>query len=206
MKKRWKWLIPLAILILLVLGAVAALHRWQPKLPAQAADGAAWSEDWTTLGTVLGVEAPDNGFTLLDNNAILTASDTYYATWASGEPVPYTNADGEEVELYDAQLYLLVQGCRDAQNAQAALDEWRAREEATYAVAETREETHNGQAYTILLYEVNSDTNPYARGATAFAARGHYALTAELSCVDGCAGDPAAMLGAFLDGFHYNAE
>lgn len=205
MKRRRRWLILLAALILCTCVGAAMLHRWQPRLPERAADGSAWDESWTTLGAALGVEAPGGGFALLDNNSVLTAEDTYLATWASGAPAPYVNAGGEEVELYEAQLYLLLQGCRDAENARMALDEWSAREEATYRVVETRTETHNGQEYEIAVYEVASEDNPYARGATAFAARANYALTAELACTDTYAGDAAALLGAFLDGFHYSA-
>ena len=205
MKRRKYWLIALAALIACVGIGAAQLHRWQPKLPERAADGAAWNEGWVTLGSVLGVEEPGNGLALVDNNSILTADDTYLASWASAQTVPYANEDGEADELPEAQLYLLAQGCKDAANAAIALDEWIARERDTYDVLETRAEVHNDQEYTILIYEVASDENPYARGATAFATRQNYALTAELTCVDGYAGDAAAMLGAFLDGFHYNA-
>ena len=56
MKRRKYWFIALAALIACVgIGAVQ-LHRWQPKLPERAADGAAWNEGWVTLGSVLGVE------------------------------------------------------------------------------------------------------------------------------------------------------
>ena len=104
MKKRRLWLIPLCVLILGVCAAMIALDNWKPKYPDIAADGAVWSEDWTILGNALGVEEPGEGFVLLDNNSILTADDTYLATWTSGEPVPYTNADGDEVDLGLAEL------------------------------------------------------------------------------------------------------
>ena len=206
MKKRRLWLIPLFVLILGVCVAMIALDNWKPKYPDFAADGAAWSEDWTILGSALGVEEPGDGFVLLDNNSILTADDTYLASWASGEPTAYVNADGDDAELYEAQLYLLLVGCKDAENASIARDEWRKQEESTYNVLETRAEIHNGQEYTILIYEVASDANPYARGATAFGTRNNYALTAELTCREDYSGDAVAILGAFLDGFHYNAD
>ena len=206
MKKRKRWLIPLFALIICFCAALIALNHWKPKYPDRAADGATWSEDWTILGSALGVEAPGNGFTLLDNNSILTADDTYLASWTSGEPMPYVNADGDDAELYEAQLYLLLVGCKDAENAAIARDEWLEQEERTYDVLETRAEVHNDQEYTILIYEVASDANPYARGATAFGTRDNYALTAELTCREDYSGDAAAILGAFLDGFHFNAE
>ena len=206
MKKRRLWFIPLSILIICACAAAVMLNSWKPKYPDRAADGAAWSEDWTILGNALGVEEPGSGFALLDNNSILTADDTYLATWASGEPSPYVNADGDDAELYEAQLYLLLVGCKDAENASIAMNEWLDQEERTYNVLETRAESHNGQDYTVITYEVASDTNPYGRGATAFGIYKNYALTAELTCLEDYSGDAAAILGAFLDGFHYNAE
>ena len=206
MKKTRRWFIALIVLILSFCAGMVALNSWKPKYPERAADGAAWDEGWTILGNALGVEEPGSGFILLDNNSILTANDTYLATWSCGEPAPYVNADGDDADLYEAQLYLLLVGCRDAENAAAAQNDWIAQEGQTYTILETRTETHNGQDYVVMIYEVASETNPYARGATAFAARGNYALTAELTCLENYPGDAAEILGAFLDGFHFNAE
>ena len=76
------------------------------------------------LGAALGVEEPEYGFTLLDNNTALAADDTYLATWASGEAIPYVNADGDDTEIYEAQIYLLLMGCKDRGSAQANVDNW----------------------------------------------------------------------------------
>ncbi len=38
---------------------------------------------------------------------MLTGEDIYYAAWVAGDSSAYTNEDNEEVEVYDAQLYLL---------------------------------------------------------------------------------------------------
>ena len=205
MKRTKRWLIALCVLIICFCAGMIALNSWKPAYPERAADGVAWDENWTILGNALGVEEPD-GFALLDNNSILTADDTYLATWASGEPTPFINADGDDAELYEAQLYLLLMGCKDSENAAAAQNEWIARESETYSITQTRTESHNGQDYIILLYEVASESNPYARGATAFATRGNYALTAEITCLEDYPGDAADILGKFLDGFHYNEE
>lgn len=205
MKRRKMWFILFGLVIACACGFALMVSRWQPKLPERAADGAAWDESWVTLGSALGAEEPGNGFTLEDNNSILTADDTFLARWSGGGTVPYADEDGEESELPEAQLYLLLQGCRDAENAEIAIREWTEREENTYDVRETRTETHGDQDYSILIYDVTSEDNPYARGATAFARRGNYALTAELTCAEGYGGDAAAILGEFLDGFHYNA-
>jgi len=174
--------------------------------PERAADGTDWDENWTILGTVLGVEEPGDDLALLENNSILTGDDLYYAAWVVGEPSPYTNEDGKEVDLYDAQLYLLLAGCADGAYAQQTLEDWIQREQDTYTVLETRTETRNGQEYTVLTYECGSETNPYSRGASAFAVRGNYAVSAELTCREEYTGEAPEVLGRFLDGCHYSAE
>ena len=77
------------------------------------------------------------------------------------------------------------------------------REEATYAVRERRSETHNGQDYALLLYDTASETNPYARGVSAFGLYGKYVVIAELTVTDAFTGNEAAMLSDFLDKCHY---
>ena len=171
--------------------------------PKRAADGSEWSEDWVILGTVLGVEEPGSGLSLRENNAVLTGDDLYYASWTAGGSVSYINEDGKEVELYDAQLYLLLFGCADGDFAWQAVDEWIARENETYNVTGTREVSCNGQDFTLLLYECGSNTNPYSRGAAAFTVYGSYAVSAELACRDVYSGDEEAVLLSFLEGCHY---
>lgn len=174
--------------------------------PSQAVDGAVWDRDWTILGSVLGVEAPGDGLSLLDNNIALASQDIYYATWTAGEPTPYVNADGDDVDLYDAQLYLLLCGCADDRKAQDMVDEWMARQNDAYDVSATAEAAHNGVDYTLLTYACGSETNPYARGVSAFAVYDGYAVSAELTCVEGFSGDEAAILARFLDGCHYGVD
>lgn len=174
--------------------------------PDRAADGTKWDKDWTILGSALGVEEPGDGLTLRDNSSILTGDDLYYATWVIGEPSPYTNEDGKEVEVYDAQLYLLLCGCADGDYARQTMEDWIGREQETYTVLETRTETCNGQEYTVLLYECGSETNPYSRGASAFAVCGNYAVSAELACRESYPGGESEVLLRFLEGCHYSEE
>lgn len=173
--------------------------------PSQAADGSGWNEEWITLGPVLGVEPPEHNLVLLDNNTALTASDLYYAAWAVGEPEAYTNANGEEIDLYEAQLDVLVYGCGDAEHAQAAVEDWKARQDQVYTSVSRREETHNGQSYTAASYACGSETNPYSRGVSAFGVCGKYAVSMELNCRDVFIGDETEILSGFLDGCHYGA-
>lgn len=203
--KKWTRLLPLFLLIIAFAAFLLFLRRYEGRYPEKAADGAVWDRNWTMLGSVLGVEEPGNGLVLLDNNAALSYQDIHYATWAVGDPSPYTNDVGDEVALYEAQLYLLVYGCADAENAQIAVREWMGREKETYAVTDTRTEIRNNQEYTLLCYEAVSETNPYSRGVSAFAVYENYAVSAELTCRDSFSGDEEAILADFLTGCHYNA-
>lgn len=174
--------------------------------PNMAEDGAEWDKSWEMMGQVMGVEPPGDGLVLLENDSVLTGQDTYFATWAVGEPETIINEEDKETDLYDAQLYLLVYGCKDAASSQAAIDEWLATEEQTYDVSERRQETCNGQEYTFLVYSVISETNPFHRGVSAFAVYDTYAVSAELTCVEGFDGDPEQMLKNFLEGCHYSSD
>ena len=176
------------------------------QYPDQAVDGTSWDPNWTMLGSVLGAEEPGNGFSLLDNYSVLTGEDLYYAAWVAGEASAYTNEDGEDVEVYDAQLYLLLAGCADETYAQQNLDTWIAREQETYTVTETWTQTCNGQEYTMLSYECGSETNPYSRGVSAFTVYGNYAVSAELACREDFTGQEQDILIQFLDGCHYSSE
>lgn len=196
--KRWKY----GVISLLLAGLLGLSGCSQ--YPEQTADGTPWDSSWTMLGSVLGAEEPGNGFSLLDNYSVLTGEDIYYAAWVAGDSSAYTNEDNEEVEVYDAQLYLLAAGCADASFAQQNLDEWISKEQETYTVTETWNETRNGQEYTLLAYECGSDTNPYSRGISAFTVYGTYAISAELACQEDFTGQERNILLQFLDGCHYS--
>ena len=196
--KRWKY--GLTALLLTGLLGLSGCSSY----PEQATDGTPWDPDWTMLGAVLGAEEPGNGFSLLENYSVLTGEDIYYATWVAGEPSAYTNEDGEDVDVYDAQLYLLAVGCADESYALQNQEDWIARQQETYTVTETWSETRNGQEYTLLAYECGSETNPYQRGVSAFTVYGNYAISAELACRAEFTGQEREILLQFLDGCHYS--
>ena len=196
-----KWLIIPIIVAIIV--AVALLIPSFSRYPDAAEDGAAWDRGWEMLGTVLGVETPGDGLTLLNNDTALAGDDTYYASWVAGEPTDYTSAEGKAVDLYPAQVYLLLYGCAEEGAADEAMADWMAREEETYAVRERRNETYNGRTYDVLLYDCGSETNPYSRGVSAFTRYGKYVVIAELTCTETFEGDEQAMLADFLNGCHY---
>lgn len=196
--KRWKYAAALLMTGLLMLSGCG-------QYPEQAADGTPWDPNWTMLGSVLGAEEPENGFSLLDNYSVLTGEDIYYAAWAAGEPTDYTNEDGEDVQVYDAQIYLLAAGYADEAQAQQNQEEWIARQQETYTVTDSWSETRNGQEYTLLAYECGSETNPYHRGVSAFTVYGTYAVSAELACRESFTGQEREILLQFLDGCHYSS-
>ena len=90
--------------------------------PPKAADGASWSEDWVTLGNVVGVDTPE-GLTAQENSDALSAKGMCYATWSIGQAEPHINEDGEDAQLYDAQVYLLTAGYDSTQKAAEAAEE-----------------------------------------------------------------------------------
>ncbi len=195
-----KWLIiPIIVAIFVIIAFVIPTFS---RYPETAEDGTPWNRDWEMLGTVLGVEPPGNGLTLLNNDTALAGSDTYYASWVYGTPEKYVNADGKDVDLYPAQIYLLLYGCADEAAAKEAFADWMAREEKTYTVRERRSETHNGQEYSLLLYDCGSGTNPYSRGVSAFGLYNRYVVIAELPVTSGFDGNEEDMLSVFLDRCH----
>ena len=170
--------------------------------PEKAADGAAWSEEWVTVGSVVGVDTPD-GMTFRENNEALAANGMHYATWSIGEGKPYTNADGEEATLYDAQVYLLLGGYKSGEEAQDTMAQWQEMAQAQYTVGETAEAVHNGQKFSLITYTFDGETNPYARGASAFGVYRNYAISVEFTCREGFDGGAEKLLAQFLDNCHY---
>ena len=91
--------------------------------PTAAADGAVWSEDWVTVGNVIGVETPE-GMTPQENSDALSAKGMYYATWSIGEAEDIFNENGDQAQVYDAQVYLLLAGFNDTVEAEETAAEW----------------------------------------------------------------------------------
>lgn len=195
MRRTALWLLA-AILTLVLTGCGA------PPAPERAADGADWDEEWVTVGGVMGVDTPE-GMTARENNEALAASGMYYATWSIGEGEPYTNADGDEATLYDAQVYLLLGGYKSEEEARDTLAQWQEMAQAQYAVDETWEETYNGRDFRVITHTFDSGGNPYACGASAFGTYRNYAVSVELACREEFGGGAGALLARFLGNCHY---
>lgn len=191
------------ILFPLLLAALICLTACQP-IPTATSDGGSWDDDWITIGGIVGVDTP-TGIDPLENSDTLSLQGMYYATWSIGASEPYTNEDGNDVQLYDAQIYFLLAGYDTAEKAGENAVEWQSMADERYTVSETLTQTCGGQEFTVLAYSFDSDTNPYANGVSAFGIYRNYAISVELSCREGFTGDPLEILTDFLNHCHYSA-
>lgn len=195
MKKRF--------LVIMLCGTLLCLAGCAGRAPSRAVDGTPWSADWITLGHTLGVEKPGHGLTLQDDKA---AKKMYYAAWSIGEAQPYTNADGNETELYDAQLVFLLVDSDTAESAQASVNEWLDMAKNSYDVTDIAQRTYNGQEYSVLTYAFASDASPFACGISAFTVYDTLAISAEFSCRDTFEEDAGEILADVLEHCHYVAQ
>ncbi len=172
--------------------------------PPADTQGLAWSEDWVTVGNVVGVDTPE-GLTPRENIDTLTASEIYYATWSIGEEKVLQNGEETGATVYDAQLYLVLQGSETVEEAENNARSWLALAQERYEIEGNSDAVYNGQEFTVITCAYTAQDNPYARGAAAYGVYGNYAINAELSCMEGFEGDASAVLADFLEHCHYAA-
>ena len=173
--------------------------------PQETADGQKWSDDWTKIGTTVGVDAPKK-FTLLDSKEALAADGLYYATWVDGNSIPYENSDGDTIDLYDAQLYLLTNEAISEENANTSRDTWLSAAKTNYEVITEDTVTLNGQSYTLITYNCTNEDNPYDHGVSAFGVCGTTAVCAERTCLENYSEDLETLLTDFLNSCHYKTD
>ena len=118
-----------------------------------------FDEAWTNVGNLIGVE-PMAGFTPSENMDALGPNGLYYASFVSGEGEPYTRADEQEATVYDAQIYLLIEQCKDAETAGSDVGKWIAMEKTSYGTGEEYEKTLAGQRFRILPLLSAAEDNP----------------------------------------------
>lgn len=70
------------------------------------------------IGRNLEVCNTNENLILYDYKEALAGDGLYYASWKIGDAIPYENSDGDTVDLYDAQLYLLLGAFTSADKAQ----------------------------------------------------------------------------------------
>lgn len=163
-----------------------------------------WEESGVvTVGKTLTVQKADDRWKLLNNIDTLTAEGLYYAAWTIGEARTYEDSEGDELNLYDAQLYLLLGEFSDDASAEENMDKWLDIAKTNYEILSEEEISRNGQSYLLITYNCVSEDNPYANGASAFGIRQEYAVCVELTCEENFDEDAKALLIDFLDNCHY---
>lgn len=164
------------------------------------------TSDYVKIGDVLTVQKYDSRLALLDNKDALSTDGLFYCAWTIGNSVPYENSEGDTVDLYDAQLYLLLGEFISSQKAQENMDDWFASAKNNYELIKEEEIICNGQTYTLITYIYKNKSNPYARGASAFGVYEDNAICVELACRDNFTDDPESILTDFLDNCTYNSN
>ncbi|MCH5344658.1 MAG: hypothetical protein J1E64_11510 [Acetatifactor sp.] len=160
--------------------------------------------EYVTVGNHLTVHKTDTRLTLLDNKDVLSADGLYYASWTSGNSEPYENSDGDTVDLYDAQLYLLIGEFKNSDAAQKNMENWLAAGQTNYNVTDESVVTCNGQSYTAITYNFQNEENPYSHGISAFGVCEDLAICVELTCRENYQEDIQSMLTDFLNNCSYH--
>lgn len=168
-------------------------------LPSLSDSGAVTDSEYVTIGGHLTVHNTDTRLTLLDNIDVLSADGLYYASWVSGDSKPYENSDGDTVDLYDAQLYLLMGEFRNPDTAEKNMESWLAAGQTNYDITDEVAITCNGQSYTVIIYNFQNEENPYSHGVSAFGVHEDLAVCVELTCREDYQEDLQEMLTDFLD-------
>ena len=162
------------------------------------------NSEYVTVGSSLTVHNIDTRLTLISNMDALSADGLYYASWTAGSSEPYENSDGDTVDLYDAQLYLLLGEFKSPDAAQENMNNWLAAGQTSYDVTDEKNVTCNEQSYTMVIYNFQNEENPYAHGVSAFGVYQNLAVCVELTCRENYEEDLEEMLTEFLNNCTYN--
>lgn len=160
------------------------------------------TSDVVMIGNRLTVHNTDKRLSLISNMDALSADGLYYASWSAGEAQPFENADGETVDLYDAQLHLLASECTDPKTAEKNMNEWLESGRSNYDVSTEETLVCNDQSYTVITYRFKSE-NPYPNGISAFGTNENLAVCIELRCREDYDVNLSEMLSAFLNSCKY---
>ena len=172
-------------------------------LPSLSDSNTVTDSEYVTVGRHLTVHNTDKRLTLLNNMDTLSADGLYYASWTSGDSEPYENSDGDTVELYDAQLYLLMGEFKNSDAAQKNMATWLTTGQTNYDVTDESTITCNGQSYTVITYRFRNEENPYSHGVSAFGVYENLAICVELTCREKYQEDVQEMLTNFLNNCSY---
>ncbi|MDE6219970.1 MAG: hypothetical protein K2G51_05990 [Lachnospiraceae bacterium] len=158
------------------------------------------------IGRHLAVNNTNESLILYDYKEALAGDGMYYASWVIGDSEPYENSDGDTIDLYDAQLYLLLGEFTSSEKAQENKDAWLDRGRSNYVVSGEKEIDCSGQIYQMITYTFQNEDNPYARGVSAFAVHDRLALCIELTCQEEFTEDLEAILTNFLENCTINNQ
>lgn len=164
-------------------------------------------KDYLTIGNRLTINNIDDSFTLLDHKEALAANGIYYTSFGIGDSENYENSSGEIVDLYDAQLYLLLGETKSENAAKKKKDDWILAAKENYDILE-EEFYDNELSYSILSYHHKNTNNPYTKGISAFCVFGNNTLCIELTSKENFEEDLKTLLMNFLENlsYHYNEE
>lgn len=166
-----------------------------------------WEETGSiTIGKFLTVQNNDSRLSLLNNIDALSADGLYYTAWTIGNAESYENSDGDTVDLYDAQLYLLLGEAKSGEEAKSNMNSWLNTGKTNYDVVSEEEITCGNQSYTLITYNCVSEDNPYARGVSAFGVHDHIAVCIELTCRESFEEELRPILIDFLNSCTFIAD
>ena len=199
----------LKILICIAIVALFSLAGYYyVSLPMQeGAQEDTWVDSgFLKVGHSLVIQNTDNRLSLLDSKDVLSANGLYYAAWTIGSPEPYENSEGTVVDLYDAQIYLVLGEHKNSGEADKDMTKWLDAAKGNYEVLTEEEISCNGQVYCLLTYNCVNEDNPYERGVSAFAVCDSTAVCIELTCREGFEEDLRTILIPFLDNCTYGSN
>lgn len=166
-----------------------------------------WSDSgFLKVGHSLVIQNADNRLSFLDSKDVLSANGLYYAAWTIGSPEPYENSEGTVVDLYDAQIYLVLGEHKNSAEADKDVTKWLDAAKGNYEVLTEEEISCGGQSYCLLTYNCINESNPYERGISAFGVYDNTAVCIELTCRESFEEDLRTILIPFLDNCTYGSN
>ena len=199
---KWKILICIAMVALFSLAGYYYI-----LLPVEEKQEDTWADSgYLKVGQNLVIQNADNRLSLLDSKDVLSANGLYYAAWTMGGSEPYENSEGAAVDLYDAQLYLVLGEHKSSEEANKDMIKWLDAAKGNYEVVAEEEISCNGQSYRLLTYNCVNENNPYERGISAFGVYDNTAVCIELTCREGFEEELETILIPFLENCSYGGN
>lgn len=165
------------------------------KSPANDVSGTPWGKEWTTIGSMLGVESRED-WTLSRKEDVLAAEGMYYYVWVQGDEVTFTNEFEETVTSHTAEIHLILSESPSAEEAQKVAAQWDELTRERYPEAEESQAVFAGQEFTVSTYVATQ-----SKGASAAALRDSCVIRVDVITLDD--ENPETILTDFLNICHY---